>query len=157
MIKFLAACALVEDKAAEIYRAMANTALAEKNQELAALWLQMAADEEDHAQQVRLAARLSREKIFVELKMDGEETPFALLERIATILKKVTTTRLSEPEMLRVAMDLESHFHKVHTAYTILFQDPSMKKMFDVLARADDKHLAGLKACIESAPDELSS
>ncbi|MHB8709559.1 MAG: ferritin family protein [Desulfuromonadales bacterium] len=156
MIKFLAACALVEDKAAEIYRAMAATALAEKNQELAALWLQMAADEEDHAQQVRLAARLSREKIFVELKMDREETPFASLERIETLLKEVTSTRLNEPEMLRVAVELESHFHKVHTSYTILFQDPSMKKMFDALARADDKHLAGLKDRIGKFPGDLS-
>lgn len=157
MIKFLAACALVEDKAAEVYRAMADTALAEKNQELAALWLQMAADEEDHAQQVRLAARLSREKIFVELKMDGEETPFALMERIEAILQSVTSTLLSEPEMLQVAVDLERHFHKVHTAYTILFQEPSMKKMFDALARADDKHMAGLRVHIGKAPGELPS
>lgn len=148
MIKFLAACALVEDKAAEVYRTMAAMALADKNETLGALWLEMAGDEEDHAQQVRLAARLVRENAYKQLESAHHEMPGDLLKRADQLLCQVKTGRLSELEMLRIAVELEKHFRKVHTSYTLLFQEPSMRTMFDALARADNQHLGGLKGRI---------
>ncbi|NJC87068.1 MAG: hypothetical protein FIB02_00805 [Desulfuromonas sp.] len=156
-IRFLTTCALVEDKAAEIYRAMAVAARAQNDEELAALWQTMAVDEENHAQQVRLAMRLSREKVFAELKAEEEGAALALLARAEDLLQRVTASSVSEEEMLRVASDLEKRFQKIHTTYTIVFQESSMKKMFDALARADDTHLAGLQARIKKFSGEPSA
>lgn len=145
MIRFFSACALVEDKAAEIYHTMCAAALAHGNKELGQLWGRMAVDEENHAQQVRLAARLVREKVFAELDAGQREIPFAMLEQVEELLNYVTSNSLGEEEMLRVAKNLEEKFLKIHTTYTVLFNEPSLAKMFDALARADDQHIAGLQ------------
>lgn len=147
-VRFLTACAQVEDKAAEIYRAMADAAQAQNDNELAVLWREMADDEENHAHQVRLAMRLSRQNIFAELKSEEKNTPFTMLEHADALLQRVKASTLDEGGMLKVAVELEKHFQTVHTAYFVLFNDPSMKKMFDALARADDKHLMALRARI---------
>lgn len=153
-IKFLTTCALVEDKAAQIYRAMAAAARAQNEEELGALWQEMAVDEENHAQQVRLAARLSRQNVFAKLNSEQEQAAFALLERAEALLNYVRANSLSELQMLQIAVELEKKFQKVHTAYTVLFQEVSMKKMFDALARADNTHLAGLKERINKFSGE---
>lgn len=149
MIKFLVACALVEEKAAQIYQAMGTAAQAANDESLASLWRNMALDEEDHASQLRLAARLSRERVFEKLPTRGHEDPVVLLERADVLLKHIQSTPLSEIDMLRVAVELEKRFIKLHTSYTILFQELSTQKMFEALAKAEDSHLAGLRARIK--------
>lgn len=145
MVKFLVSCALVEDKAAQIYQALRDAALSAGDEELAGLWQRMASEEESHAQQLRLAARLSREHVFELLQPGDKAHPAALLELAETLLERARSEQLDELGMLQIGDELETGFHSIHTTYTLLFSDPGLKRMFDALARDDNLHLAGLR------------
>lgn len=143
MVRFLASCALVEETSGKIYREMATTAQAAKDETLAAVWTAMAADEEDHANQLRMAARLSREDIF-ERAVGAIPEPVEMLTRAESLLEQVRGGMLNELQMLEVAVELEGEFQKLHAAYALVFKDESMQKMFNALARAEAKHIEGL-------------
>ena len=157
MVKFLTACAHVEEMAAQIYRTMRQAAVAEKHADLEKLWEGMAEDEEAHSQQLRLAARLSRERVFDLVEPSQAAHPAALLKRTELMLDYVRSKKLSELEMLHIADELERDFQKIHTSYTLLFQDPSMKKTFEALAKADDQHVASLQEVIRRFPKRLAT
>ena len=157
MFKFLTACAQVEEMAAQIYRTMQQAAVAENQADLKKLWEGLAADEEAHAQQLRLAARLSRERVFDLVEPSQEAHPATLLKRAELMLNYVRSKKLSELEMLHIADELERDFHKIHMSFILLFQDPSMKKMFDALAKADDIHVASLQDRIRRFPKGLAT
>jgi rubrerythrin len=157
MIKFLTACAHVEETAAQIYRTMQQAAVAENQADLKKLWEGMAADEEAHSQQLRLAARLSRERVFDLVEPSQENHPTVLLKRAELMLDYVRSKKLSELEMLHIADELERDFHKIHTTYTLLFQDPSMKKTFEALAKADETHVASLQDRIRRFPKGVAT
>lgn len=146
MIKFLTSCALVEDAAARIYSEMATAASAVNNEELRDIWLEMAKDEEDHAHQLRMAARLSRESVFVGAASIGDIDPGALITRAGSLLDQIVAGQLSDLDMLRLAQQLEGDFNSLHATAALAFKDESMKKMFKALAREDSKHVARLKA-----------
>jgi len=152
MVKFLVSCALVEDKAAQVYQSLRDAALATGDEELGGLWQRMAREEESHALQLRLAARLSREHVF-ELLPPGDKTdPAVLLELAEALLERARSEQLDELGMLQIGDELETGFHSIHTAYTLLFGDPGLKKMFDALARDDNQHLAALRERIGKLP-----
>jgi rubrerythrin len=148
LIKFLTACALVEESLANIYREMA-AASAMKDRELSAIWMEMARDEEDHAQQLRMAARLTRDNAFDAEASKIDIDPSVLTSRANAFLEQIVSGQLTESDMLRIALELEEEFSRLHATSALAFRDGSLKEMFKAMARAEDKHTASLIARVE--------
>jgi rubrerythrin len=154
MNKFLQLCADIEDLAAQIYRELERQSAG--NERLEEIMRRMALDEEDHARQLRFALRVSPKDTFEGIS-ESTGDPHALKLRAKQLLLQAKEATLSEYELLKVAVELENDFHKIHTSSSLLFKDPTMKKMFASLARADQLHVADLHHYLRDYKAGLSS
>jgi len=154
MNKFLQLCAEIEDLAAQIYRELERHSAG--NERLEEIMRRMALDEEDHARQLRFALRVSPKDTFEGIS-ENTGDPYALKLRANQLLQQAKEATLSEYEMLKVAVELENDFHKIHASHSLLFKDPSIKKMFASLARADQLHVAELSQYLRDYKDRLRS
>ena len=141
MRRYLNICAELEETVGQIYEAMAEK-FPEEDQ-LSILWRQMARDERDHAGQIRFALRLPASHVF-ERQDFPEEKVKVLLTQARNILQLVKERPLSVRETLRLALGLEGEFLSAHIVGAS-FKDESLKKMMQVLARADEAHLGLLR------------
>lgn len=149
LIKFLTSCALVEDALANIYREMAAVS-ATNDQELSVMWMEMARDEEDHALQLRMASRLTRDNAFDIEASKIDIDPLVLANRTNAFLEQIVTGQLTGSDMLRMALEIEGEFSQLHATTALAFKDGSLKEMFKAMARAEDKHTASLIARVEA-------
>jgi rubrerythrin len=146
MKKFIASSIEIETVAALIYYEFAKSKVS--NEELAVIWKDMAKDEEDHANALRLAARVPSEETFQGIQEDCPN-PESIMELLNTLLARAKKGHEAELSMLKDAVILENKFRKFHATYALIFKDPGMQKTFSALARADDKHLEALKLYIK--------
>lgn len=151
MIKFLEKCAQIEHLVSEIYHEFAGNP--ENDEALANIWKDMARDEEDHCQQLRLAARLPARDAFSGINKNCPE-PEALYEQAGTLLEKVRSNKLSMLEMLKTAVILEKEFRKLHVGYALEFKDTTLRSTFERLSRADAEHLRELDAYLKKYKEE---
>ena len=146
MIRFLEKCAQIERLVSEIYFEFAGSQ--ENDEALTNIWKDMARDEENHCQQLRLAARLPVRETFSGINPKSPE-PESLYEQATTILEKAKQTPFSRLDMLKTAVILEKEFRKLHTAVALEFNDADLRKTFDSLSRADSEHLRELDAYLK--------
>ncbi len=146
MIKFLDKCAQIEHMVSEIYLEFAGNQ--ENDAVLTSIWKEMSRDEEDHCQQLRLAARLPEKESFSAVNEECPE-PGPLYEQAGTILEQVKQRQFSVLEMLKTAVALEKEFRKIHTSFALIFKTAELRKTFDRLARADAEHLRELDAYLK--------
>lgn len=146
MIKFLEKCAQVEHLVSEIYFEFAGNQ--ENDDALTRIWKDMARDEENHCQQLRLAARLPIRETFSGINPKSPK-PEPLHELAGSILEKAKQTPPSKLDMLKTAVLLEKEFRKLHTAAALEFNDAGLRKTFDSLSRADSEHLRELDAYLK--------
>jgi rubrerythrin len=141
MQPFLNRCAEVEETLAQIYTELAVTVAAE--QTLKNIWLAMADDEGEHAREIRMAVRMLKEDIVV-----GEQVPDAeirqLLAQARDLLAKVRQSDLGVKEALSLSLHLESDFRRVHVLCAVRFADEGLRRVFELLGRADQEHVARL-------------
>jgi len=146
MKRFLECCAEVEEVVALIYSELA--AHANGNARLAAIMRKLAADEEDHARQLRFASRVSAKETFEGLSEKAGD-PHTLKLRAEALLGQVREARQNEYALLKLAVELEKDFGSIHAGYALTFKDERMIKLFAALARGDEAHVAELKEYIE--------
>ena len=146
MIRFLEKCAQVEHLVSEIYFEFSGSQ--ENDEALTRIWKDMARDEENHCQQLRLAARLPIRETFSGINPKCPK-PEPLCEQASTILEKTKQNPFSMLDMLRTAVVLEKEFRKLHTAAALEFSDADLRKTFDRLSRADSEHLRELDAYLK--------
>lgn len=141
MQPFLNRCAEVEETLAQIYAELAVTVAAE--QTLKDIWLAMADDEGEHAREIRMAVRMLKEDIVV-----GEQVPDAeirqLLVEARNLLTKVRQSDLDINEALSLSLHLEADFRRVHVLCAVRFADEGLRRVFELLGRADQEHVARL-------------
>ena len=145
MQKFILKSIEIEDLAQLIYQEFYKNKRC--SEELLHIWQQMAQDEGDHAQGLRLALRLHNTETFLGIRTDCPN-PEELKGQLEEMLEKAKTAGFSEYEMLRNAVTLENRFRKFHATYALVFKDPGLFKTFNALARADAEHLEGLNSYI---------
>lgn len=151
MIKFLEKCAQIEHLVSEIYLEFAGNQ--ENDAALKEIWKDMARDEEDHCQQLRLAARLPAREAFDGINKNSPE-PEPLYEQAGMTLEKVRKSKFSTLEMLKTAVVLEKEFRKLHATYALEFKNTALKSTFDRLSRADAEHLRALDAYLKQYKEE---
>jgi len=142
MRKFLNDCIAIEETIAAIYRQLAASVGCDA--ELKAIWEKMAGDEEQHALQIRLAARLPQQETFKGEKLTPARTG-QLLSRTRTILEGTNSAKMGVEDALRVSLKLEGEFLAVHVAAAAEFIDGKMREMFLCLARGDEEHQRALQ------------
>ena len=135
-------CARIEQTVAKIYRRMAEAVRG--GDELRSLWLEMAAEEEEHLRQIRLAQRLLREDTAAAPQI-SEGTLEQLDNRANSILRGVQRAGVSADDALRVSVKLEQDFLDIHGGRALDFADENARRLFANLARADQEHIARLQ------------
>lgn len=154
MNRFLQLCAEIEDLAAQIYQELERQSAG--NERLQEIMRRMALDEEDHARQLRFALRVSPKDTFEGVSANTGD-PYALKLRANQLLQQAKEETFDEYALLKVAVELENDFHKIHASHSLLFKDPTMKKLFESLARADQLHVADLSKYLRDYKDRLRS
>lgn len=114
------------------------------------LWRQLAADEDQPAQQIRFLLRLPREGV-----IKGEKLPLAtataMRDYAKKALKEITEKAISEATALRLARKLERDFGQVHATVAMEYQQEQTRSMFAALAKADQDHERLLAAFCSNA------
>lgn len=144
MQAFLNRCAKIEDTLAQIYREMAVSVAADD--ELKAVWLSLADDEDEHAREIHLAKRLLKGAALNAEGISGDQIE-RLLARAHELLARVRQATPSTRDALRLSLDLEEGFRQVHVLYAVRFADDSLRRVFERLGKADQKHIAQLADC----------
>ena len=140
MNRFLECCAEIEDLAAAVYTVLAKKA---GNERLQMIMERMAADEEDHARQLRFATRVSAKETFEGVNEKAGD-PYALKLRMQQLLAQAGAGVHSEYELLKICVELENSFRSIHAGHALVFKDESFRKLFNALARGDQAHMAEL-------------
>jgi rubrerythrin len=139
---FLNDCHQIELLAGEIYGTLAaGTGYADEVREL---FQRLAADELDHSRQIDLALHVPEDLAGAVSRIAGAQVG-AMLKRVTQMLKGVTRSRLSEEEALRLALEMEQKFVKIHLDNAVHFKDPRVIALFQSLARSDEAHLDTLR------------
>jgi len=145
MKRLLFRCAEIEETVAKIYRTLADSP--DYPSELQHFWIEMACDEDDHAQQLKLATRLCNDQSFGEEQVSIERVDF-LLREAKRFLARLQQGPVSSDKALQLTRLLEEQFLQVHINAAAHFSDPQTKKMFQALASGDQEHVARLQRFI---------
>lgn len=151
MKRFLRLCAEVESTVEKAYQALAKKT---EEPELKAMWLQLANDEADHANQLLLAERLAAGDSFPGQNMATEKVRL-LLKEAQDFLTAAQGDPMAPFEALKTSILLEKKFMDVHVNNAIVFSSDSLRKTFDALGRSDEAHFETLKAYLRRHKDEL--
>ncbi|MDO3377787.1 ferritin family protein [Geoalkalibacter halelectricus] len=142
MDEFFDTCAEIESTLSLIYRRMANAIRG--NERLKELLLQMAKDEADHVNQIRFARLLPADASFTGTKVSKTKLDLMLL-KAQSLLQDIEAAPPAEEDALLRAIELEEGFMQVHVGSALEFSDPRLKERFELLARADEEHVATLR------------
>lgn len=137
MRKHLNFCIQTEEIVAKIYRQMANSphltlAVKETLQELAA-------DEDDHASQLRFALRFTDGSVITsqpDMLRQAEE----MLNQAQLLLQKMLPTEVDDHQAISTGVELEKNFSRVHLANACEFKDKKFAEMFAAMAKEDERH-----------------
>jgi len=151
MFRFLNECAQIEETTALIYYEFANSKKCDDT--LADIWLIMARDEEDHAQQLKRASRLIRANTLSKSAGKSVNTE-EIIDFATDVLSKAKKGSYGELEMLKVAVVMENAFRNIHASSVLKLKDPSLLATFRYLACADTVHLKTLDEYIQRYQNE---
>ncbi|SDZ96390.1 Rubrerythrin [Desulfuromusa kysingii] len=143
MRKFLNTCVAIEKSIASIYRQFAATI--PEDEELQAIWIKLAKEEDQHAMDISFAARLPHEGVY-QVKNLTQSRVDQLLTITKDVLNKAKLTNLSAQAAANITLKLEQEFLDVHIAASVEFETASMQKMFQSISKNEEEHCREIKA-----------
>jgi rubrerythrin len=144
-------CAGIEMKCAEIYRKFEM--LYADLPEIASLWRKTALEEDNHAEQFKLAYRL-RGKGIGEVKVDCEKIE-ALMQEIESCMDKIESVHPQLTSALRLAIRLEDTLSDFHMLKAVEFKDPELSKLFAAMMDNDRGHVTMLENALAKLTDTI--
>ncbi len=141
MHKFFRMCIEIEEMVAGVYRELAAATPAEGK--LKKLWLEMALEEEDHARQIKLAARLPAMETIRKPLIPLQQVEH-LHRKVKTLLEQIKGRTISREKALLLSLRVEREFVVVHVHCAVEFVDESMQALFRSLAADDERHAEAL-------------
>jgi rubrerythrin len=135
-------CEHIELACAELYHYFADLFKNERGDML--LWLKTAMEEENHAMQFTLIAKLKRQKIISSIQIDPVDAEITLIY-IRSLIEKSKKTPPTQKEALQLAINLENKMAALHIENVITFVDPSYEITFLAISQSDRKHLESLQ------------
>jgi rubrerythrin len=140
-IHILDICCKIEEVCAEVYRYFSQ--LYADNTQAAALWDKTAKEEDNHAEQFRLACHLLGTGI-QSLKTDMDKVS-NLLAKIQSIYEVIQTSPPTLDEAFRFAIKMEHALAKYHMNAIATFDDESLSRLFSAMMECDKYHLIMLE------------
>lgn len=140
-LHFLDKCKRFELKCADLYYHFAR--IFADNKELAKLWSKTALEEESHAQQFAMAARMQG------VGMSGVNTDVtqavSTLQKLEEKIGQLMSSPLSEAEALTLAIRLEEQIAVLHMSTIVTFSDSELEKLFKAMMDHDQEHVEALR------------
>lgn len=139
-------CKRIEEIASKIYRQLAGDS--NYANELRKVFQKLTDDEKAHARNFDLLLQANDNEIEATHTLAWEKVNEAL-ELAERMLKKVETVKLNEENVLRLAVEMEQHFVKVHVHNALFFRDQKLADLFNTLGSEDEAHLDTLRECLK--------
>lgn len=138
-------CRQVEEVASRIYQYLAS--VPDFAAEVRTTFQQLATDELEHSRQLEHALQVPEpERLGINriawVKVDEA------LQIARKLLSEVQQKKISEEEALRLAVNLEESFVKIHLDNALHFSDQRFAELFTGLGRSDQDHLTTLRECL---------
>lgn len=146
MYGILRDCYQIEIISEKIYRKLAaNEAYAP---EIRKAFQKLSGDEQNHASQIDLLVQTPDYMIDAATRISGEkvEKVLALAEKILTEVEK---KEISEEDALRLSLQMEHEFMKIHAHNALYFDTQRLADFFDSLGREDLVHLNTLQELLQ--------
>ena len=143
-IRDLDLCASIEVKCADLYRQFEK--LFADLPEFALLWHKTASEEDNHAQQFRLASRL-RGIGMGGVTIDGVKVA-EILQTIDAYITNMQKSRPSPAEALEFAIHLEDHLSEYHMTTAVSFTDAELSRLFTAMMENDQGHVTELQKAL---------
>lgn len=137
-------CALIESRCADIYRQFAE--ISAGNRELETLWKKTALEEEHHAVQFKMLARL-KEGI-TRIKPDVSQVT-EVLQMMEKLFKQIGKSRVSPMETLKLGIKLENYLNQYHANAVAICEDAEMQKLLDAMMKIDVDHAEMLQKVLD--------
>jgi len=138
-------CGRIERIAAEIYQQLARqTGFSDEIRETFA---RLAEDEREHAAQLEMPLQFPEEQLGMVKRISWLKVAESL-EKIRQVERDIETYAKSEEAALKMAIDLENSFIKVHLDNAMHFTEPRIAELFRHLGRGDEAHLETLRQCL---------
>jgi len=138
---FLDNCQDLESITADLYHLFADYFSSDKY--VARLWRKTALEEENHARQVKLAKKLIRN--IVGINLDFLHHISISQEKIRTIVKQCRACPPDLEEALRVSIKFEEQMEKFHMHNAICLQGKSVNALFVAMMESDRGHITELQ------------
>lgn len=138
-------CIQIEEKCAELYYNFA--ARFEQIPEVNEFWKQMAIEEENHANEIKMAVRLKGcgiDKLNLNIS-----TVRQLLNNMIEIVKKTEKAPPDLNSALHGALKIEERLTACHITCVADFKDSSMSKLFSKMSSNDEMHALRLKKALD--------
>jgi rubrerythrin len=145
MYKLLAECRKIEENANRIYKLLAKNE--HYPQKLKDLFISLSTDELEHARVIELAMHASQKELdaMAYISWNKINEAVTLSEKY---LQQAQKNLVSEEESLKMAIDMEQTFVKIHVQNALYFNDNKLNNLFQSLEDEDQKHIDTLKSCL---------
>lgn len=146
MYDLLSDCRKIELHACKTYKLLAqNEVYPEK---LRQVFLELSNDENSHARSIDLFLQASQDDLKAIPGIAWEKIKEAI-ELSEKFLRQVQTSTVHEEQALKMSVEMEQVFIKVHVQNALHFNHGKMAKLFQSLEEEDQKHIDKLKACLK--------
>jgi rubrerythrin len=142
MRKFLNNCQRIEEFAGKIYQFLASDRT--YSGEVRQLFQKLSNDEQAHARHINLVLQADEKEVDASEMISWEK-----INDLATyaelLFQQVERGNLNEEKALRLAVEMEQQFVKIHIHNALHFRNQKLSELFNKLGRDDEEHLNTLK------------
>ncbi len=146
MRSLLIDCKKIEMLAGKIYKLLGDDE-AYAN-EVRKVFQKLSDDERAHARHIDLVLQGNEEEVDASQMIAGEKISQAVT-LAESFFQKVEREKLGEENALRLAVDMEQQFIKVHVQNALHFHNLKLAELFNQLGREDEAHLNTLRECLQ--------
>lgn len=142
---FLIDCSRIETLASKGYQHLANNKTYAK--EVCKVFQKLSYEERAHARHIDLVLPAEQKEVAATQMIAWEKISHGVTLAEA-MLQKVERERLSEEDALRLTVDMEQQFLKVHVNNVLHCHNQKLADLFNKLGSEDEEHLNTLKDCL---------
>lgn len=146
MRDFLSDCHKIETMTGQIYQQLSTDQSYSKD--IRATFKSLCNDEQSHARQIDLVMQTPEQELDAVNQISWERVNMAV-QLVEQMFAKINLKRLNEEEALRLAIEMEEQFVKIHVHNSLKFDNPRLSALFAELGSHDQIHVNLLRECIQ--------
>ena len=100
---------------------------------------ELAADEDEHAEQLRFALRFPEGAVVTSIPEMLQQANDLLLQA-KSIQDKIDQIEVDDQQAISIGVELEKKFCQAHIANSFEFKENNLKDMFAAMAKEDERH-----------------